>query len=653
MKNKLNMKTKDISKENINKIKKLFPNVVTEYEKNGKIELGIDFDLLKQELSDELIDERKERFQMTWPGKMQSILVSNTKTNKTLRPNKEKSVNFDNTGNLYIEGDNLEVLKLLRETYLNKVDVIYIDPPYNTGNDFIYNDKFKKDRKEYKESTDIFDEDENRMYKNVDSNGRFHSDWLSMMYPRLKIARDLLCEEGVIFISIDDNEFSNLKKVCDEIFGSDNFVANINWQSSFGGKNDTKLIPINTEYILCYSRAQSFEKNITKQLVNYKYKDENYEKYGMFNIQPLCRSSLTWYKNLDFIIYVKKINNELSISFEEDEFTIGKIVAGPSKLSINEKLKLRDERFSGKNSENDWCFYWSKEVIISAFKDNFIFITEENGQFNIYQKNYEFAKYSGRSKKIEYVDNSKIALRNVISDSKITSKTGNDEINLIFDKKIFDYPKPSSLIKKLLSVKNKNALVLDFFSGSATTAQAILDLNREDGGNRKYIMVQFPEEIENNPQFKNICEIGEERIRRVDKENIGFRVLELDSSNLKKEVYQNEKISQLSLIDLESNIKEDRNYLDLLFQVMLELGLELSSKIKEEKFNDQLYYIINENDLIACFVDGISEILIKNIANNKPSFVIFKDSSFASDSEYINMEQIFKSISPNTKIKVL
>lgn len=643
-----------INENRIKQLEKIFPEVVTD---------GIvDFDKLKEFFNKEQPENEDSKFGLQWFGKKNAEFISKTPSQGTLRPCIEESKNWDKTGNLYIEGDNLEVLKLLQKSYANKVDVIYIDPPYNTGNDFVYKDDFKDSLKEYKKMTNQVNEENQNYSTNKEGTGRYHSNWLSMMYPRLKLARNLLKEDGVIFISIDDNEQARLKLLCDEIFGESNFVANINWQSSFGGKNDTKLIPVNTEYILCYSQSKQFEKNIEKQGQLFNYVDDNESELGKFNIQPLCRASLQWHEKLDFIIYVQKLNDSFSISFSKSEKTIGIIVAGPSKLSIEEKLSLRERRLKGTHNTNDWCFYWSKEVIQSAFDAGFVHIMEINGQFFIYQKAYAKAKYSGRRKTIEYYDTSKMSLRNVINDSKITSKAGNDEINYLFSEKNFDYPKPTLLINKLLSVKNNNALILDFFSGSASTSHSIINSNYQDGGNRKFIMVQIPQKIENE-NFENICEIGKERIRRAGdlilKENkeskepkdlsnldIGFRVLKLDTSNI-KEFEFDEKSNQSSLF--ENNILEDRNPLDLLFETIIKLGFTLDKEMKEYNFNSNTIYSFNEGTLMACFDQNITIETIKEVIKIKEELnppiwkAVFLDNGFDSDKTKINAKELIRS----------
>ncbi|MGL5590839.1 MAG: site-specific DNA-methyltransferase [Metamycoplasmataceae bacterium] len=642
----------EIDENRIKELEKIFPEVVTDG--------VIDFDKFKNILN--LNPKIEEKFGLSWFGKQEAEINAKSLSKGTLRPCVNESKYWDETRNLYIEGDNLEVLKLLQKSYANKVDIIYIDPPYNTGNEFIYKDSFKDSIKNYKKITNQIDENNNNYSTNKESSGRYHSNWLSMMYPRLKLAKNLMKEDGAIFISINDNEQARLKILCDEIFGENNFVATINWQSSFGGKNDSKLIPVNTEYILCYSQSKKFEKNIDKN-VKFNFSCENEIKWGKFNIQPLCRSSLDWSESLDFVIYVRQENDSFQISFEEQEDTIGIIVAGPTGLSIDEKMTLRKKRLNGEHSEKDWRFYWSRNTIQNAFDEGFIYIKEEDNQFFIYQKIYEKAKYNGKKKEVEIVNTWKTALRNVISDTRITNKRGNEELIEIFREKLFSYPKPTLLINKLLSIKKNDALVLDFFSGSSTTAHAIIKLNAEDNGKRKFIMIQIPDPINNSP-FKNICEIGKERIRRAGelilKENnrkleelknlskldIGFRVLKLDDSNI-RESNLNNYSDQTSLFW--NNIHDDRTAYDLLFESLIKLGFVLDRKITEYKINDNTIYVYGKGEVMACFDRDINMNVISEIIKLKEEMkpedwkLIFRDNGFDSDKTKVNARELIRS----------
>lgn len=635
MMEKLEMKTARVSLENIEKIRALFPNAVTEVKKDGRVELAVDFDVLKQELSDAVIEAGQERYQMTWPDKRKAVALANSAISATLRPCKEESVGFDTTENLYIEGDNLDVLKLLRETYLGKVKMIYIDPPYNTGNDFVYEDDFAQSAEEYTANSGQYDEQGNRLFQNTESNGRFHTDWLNMIYPRLKVARDLLTDDGVIFISIDDNEQANLKKICDEVFGESNFVAQLIWKKKAGGANDATDIAVEHEYVMCYKKYLNGIGKIPlneERIKEYKYSDEKEETHGKYTIKNLNDKSLQDSKGLHFDITCPD----------------GNILKG---------------------EDNQWkC---NKETFEARLKDNrIVFIKKSNGEWTCNYKIY-LNEEKGQLKYDEYGNIIKKG-RNLSSlITNVLNRDGNDEIKALFSGYPFSYPKPSLLIKQLLVCgTTKNAIVLDFFSGSATTAHAVMQLNAEDGGNRKFIMVQLPEKCDEKSEaykagYKNICEIGKERIRRAGKKikeesplttqdlDTGFRVLKLDSSNM-QDVFYNPSAMTQSLLDATvDNVKPDRTPLDLLFQVMLELGKPLSAKIEEREVDGKKYYAVDGNDLIACFDDDLGNEVITAIAKQKPLYAVFKDKSFATDSVGINNEQLFKTYSPGTVVKVI
>ncbi len=630
---KLNMKTENITQENIEKIRGLFPNAVTEVKKDGNVTLAVDFDILKQELSESLIEAGQERYQITWPDKRKSVLLANSAISATLRPCKYESFDFDNTKNLYIEGDNLDVLKLLRETYLGKVKMIYIDPPYNTGNDFVYEDDFTMESGVWREKSGDYDEQGNRLVKNPDSNGRFHTDWLNMIYPRLKVARDLLSDDGVIFISIDDNEQANLKKICDEVFGESNFVAQIVWKKKAGGANDSTDIAVEHEYVMCYKKLLNGIGKIPlneDRIKEYKYSDEKEETHGKYTIKNLNDKSLQDSTGLHYDIICPD----------------GSILKG---------------------TDNQWkC---NKETFEKRYKDNrIVFIQKSTGEWTCNYKIY----LNEEKGQLKYDENGNIVKkgRNLSSIiMNVLNRDGNDEIKSLFSNYPFSYPKPSQLIKQLLICgSNKDSLILDFFSGSATTAHAVMQLNAEDGGNRRFIMVQLPEKCDEKSEaykagYKNICEIGKERIRRAGKKikeetgkaelDTGFRVLKLDSSNM-QDVYYNPAAMTQSLLDVTiDNVKPDRTPMDLLFQVMLELGLQLSAKIEEREVCGKKYYAVNDNDIIACFDDDINQDVITEIAKQQPLYAVFKDKSFATDSVGINNEQLFKTYSPSTKVKVI
>ena len=630
----------DVTGDNIAKIKALFPSAVTEVMgDDGKVKLAIDFDCLKQELSEDLISEKAERYQMTWPDKYKAKLLANSRITATLRPDKEKSVDFDNTENLYIEGDNLDVLKLLRETYLGKVKMIYIDPPYNTGNDFVYEDDFAMSADNYAEVSGQYDDQGNRLVFNTESNGRFHTDWLNMLYPRLKVARDLLTDDGVIFISIDDNELTNLTKICNEVFGEQNFVTNFIWEKkkkpSFLHKNVGKL----GDYIVCYTK---------NTLLSIPFSIETTTEGKKY---PLNNAG----------------NTLATITFPPHSvrFLMNDCVVEPQNMSEgNIKTELLNELII-ENGYNKNQFSLKGEWRYSQEKINEII---RNGEELVISKipfRPNHIKAGGEIKK----------MKNFLTTTHYHMETNEDATEQVVDlmgSDVFDNPKPIKLIEsfiKSITYDDKSAIVLDFFSGSATTAHAVMQLNAEDGGNRKFIMVQLPEKCDEKSEaykagYKTICEIGQERIRRAGKKikeegglttqdlDVGFRVLKLDSSNMQEVYYNPSAMTQDILAMTVDNVKADRTPLDLLFQVMLDLGIELSAKIDEHTINGKTYYAVNENDIIACF-DDIDNDLITQVAKQKPLYAVFKDKSFATDSVGINNEQLFKTYSPSTVVKVI
>lgn len=618
---KLNMQTKNLANEKFEILKELFPNAITEsINDDGELVRAVDKDALELEISTNVVGGGIERYQFTWPEKRKAILNANAPISKTLRPCREESLNFDETENLYIEGDNLEVLKLLQETYLGKVKMIYIDPPYNTGSDFVYNDDFKESTEEYLENSGQFDEEGNRLEKNLESNGRFHTDWLNMIYPRLKLARNLLSDDGVIFISIDDNEQENLKKVCDEVFGESNFVASFIWQKTFSPKNNNKFVSEDHDFIICYTK----NKMILKELNKLQRKDENNKAY----------------------------------KFNDND---GKGLYTLSDLTIGEK-KGYDIHWNGKIYKEPptrgWAF--NEKRMYELIKEGRVYLPEEENKRPRYKR--YLSEVPGIISKtilpydlVGHTQSSKQALDNLIG------------IN------IFDYPKPIELVKYFeLIASNKDSLILDFFSGSATTAHAVMQLNAEDGGSRKFIMVQLPEETDEKSEaykagYKNICEIGKERIRRAgkkilednkDKEgienlDIGFRVLKTDTSNMKDVYYKPGELNQNFLDTLTDNIKEDRKGEDLLFQVMLDLGIPLSSKIETEDIDGKEIFIVDDGYLIASFDRDIDDSIVTKIAKREPAFAVFRDSSMKSDSALNNFDQIFERLSPETTRRVI
>ena len=619
---KLKMHSLNKVNENIKKIGTQFPNCITErLNQQGEVEYAIDFDILKQELSSVIVTGRDERYQFTWPDKKESILLANAPIAKTLRPCREESVDFDDTQNLYIEGDNLEVLKLLQETYLGKVKMIYIDPPYNTGHDFVYEDDFAQNTSEYLENSGQFDDEGNRLVKNLDTNGRFHTDWLNMIYPRLKLARDLLTDDGVIFISIDDNEYENLKKICDEIFGTSNFISNIIWKKKYGIQNDAKYFSVNHDYIICYSKNKnSYQQNLlprTEQQNN-RYKNPDNDKRGVWKAGDLSVARIT----------------------EKDIYEI----ITPSGRSI----------FPPEG--RSWGV--SKNKFEKLIRDNRIWYGENGNNVPSVKKFLSEVK-------------SGITCSTIWEYSEVghTDKAKKDLKSLFNNQSFFDYPKPIELIKQIvLLATNSENIILDFFSGSSTTAHAVMQLNAEDSGNRKFIMVQLPELTDEKSEaykagYKNICEIGKERIRRagnkIAKENPhakfdkGFRVLKCDSTNM-KEVYYNSAEYNTDLLDvLIDNIKADRTPEDLLFQVMLDLGVLLSSDIKQTTIAGKTVFNVADSFLMACFDTDINEEIITIIAKQKPYYFVMRDSSMANDSVATNFQQIFNTYSPETKRKVL
>ncbi len=630
---KLRMQSRDVVGCNVEKIAALFPHCVTErLNKDGKSELAIDFDKLRAELSDEVIETGEERYQFTWPDKRAASRLANEPTKMTLRPCREESVDYDTTQNLYIEGDNLDVLKCLRETYLGKVKMIYIDPPYNTGNDFVYNDDFAQTRGDFEAQSGLFDEDGNQtvdsMVRNTESNGRFHTDWLNMIYPRLKVARDLLSDDGVIFISIDDNEVENLRKVCDEIFGIENHIETVVWKNKYGAGAKTIGFISAHEYILIYSKRPISD--ITCEFVGeerekYNKKDSKFSYRGPYRTQPLMTNSLGDRPNLMYSIY-------------------------------HNGVEIRPRK--------QWV--WSKERMDAA-------IANDDVEFSL-QKD---GTYTVRSKSYLYDENGKIRRGKPVSvlNGPFTQDGTQETRELFNGKSIFDFTKPSELIKFLMGLEingddSKDYIILDFFSGSATTAHAVIKLNAEDGGHRKFIMVQLPEITDEKSQarkagYKTICKIGEERIRRAGKKikeesglqgqdlDIGFRVLKLDTSNMEDVYYTPDAIDFYQIEGLINNVKPDRTSEDLLYQTILELGIELSAKIERKEIAGKEVFIVDDGYLVATFDKDVNETTITEIAKMRPSYFVMRDASAANDNVLDNFEQIFRHYSPETICKIL
>lgn len=630
----LDMKTPNLTDENIKKLGELFPSCVTEtLDTEGKPQLAIDFDLLKQELSHSIVEGPVERYQLDWPGKRESLLTANAPIAKTLRPVRDESVNFDETENLFIEGDNLEALKLLQESYLGKVKMIYIDPPYNTGNDFVYNDDFAEDSDEYFERSLQKDEEGNRLVANPESKGRYHSDWLSMMHSRLRLARNLLTDDGVIFISIDDNEQANLKRLCDEIFGEQNFVANIVWlNQEGGGGSDSIGFRVKHESILCYKKSD-YEFIIKGLPINnvsrYSMKDEYENIRGPYYLQKLGMGSIQYSESLDYEII------------------------SPDNTSIFPK-----DNNNGKKA----CWRWSKKKLEWGIQNSFVEIKKDTkGIWTVYTKQYLCVDNNGV--KIERTQQPLA----IISEFSSTQASKNLEIMSL---NYFSYSKPHQLLMWLLGrIDNQNEIILDFFAGSSTTAHAVMQLNAEDGGNRKFIMVQLPEATDEKSEafkagYKNIAEISKERIRRAGQQiletdninenwnkDIGFRVLKTDESNMKDVFYKPQALNQSQLFDQVDNVKEDRNAEDLLFQIMLDWGLELSLPVHIETIQGKQVYCVAEDALIACFDQDITEDLVKELANKQPMRLLFRDNYYANNDVKINAGQLVKQLSPKTELK--
>ena len=632
------MHTQDIVDVNVGKIGKLFPNCLTErIGENGRLEHAIDFDKLRLELSKDIVEGAQERYQFTWPGKREAIRIANTPSNMTLRPDRESSVDFDNTGNLYIEGDNLEVLKLLREDYLGKVKMIYIDPPYNTGNDFVYEDDFSQTAGEFRDKSGMFDEDGNMILQNYEvnseSNGRFHTDWLNMIYPRLKVAKDLLTEDGVIFISIDDNEVENLRKVCDEVFGERNFIAQLIWERAYSPKNDARFISNSHDYVIMF--AKNIDNFVIGRLertdeANARYQNPDNDPRGVW--KPSDLSVKTYNAECDYPITTPT----------------GRIIEPPA----------------GR------CWSLSKKAFFERLQDNRIWFGNDGNSVPCIKRFLTELKFDGMAP-------TSILFYKEVGHSQEGAK---EVVSLFGDKGVFDGPKPVRLLQRLITLANlkDDSIVLDFFSGSATTAHALMKTNFEKGTDRKFILVQLPEAVSDKKKgqgYSTICEIGKERIRRAgkkimeeleakkadnglfDKESeptrldVGFRVLKLDTSNMQDVYYTPEDSSAATLFD--DNVKPDRTPEDLLFQVMLECNLPLSAKIERKTIAGKEVFSVNDDYLIACFDEEVNETVITDVAKRKPLYFIMRDSSLSSDQVADNFEQIFNAYSKDTIRRIL
>lgn len=622
---KLKMHSPDMTQEHIAHIRELFPNCVTEARgKDGSLRLSVDFDLLRQELSGSIVEGPQERYHLDWPGKREAMLAANAPIAKALRPCREESVDFDTTKNLFIEGDNLDALKLLQETYLGKVKMIYIDPPYNTGNDFIYNDDFAETSEAYLFRSNQKDEAGNRLVANPDSNGRFHSDWLSMMYSRLKLARNLLADDGVIFISCDDNEDGNIKSLCCEIFGIDNFKANISWQKRYTRSNNTIDFTTVIEHILVFSKSINFSVNLLPRTeeADARYSNPDNDPRGLWKGASFLNPATPQERpNLCYPI--------TNPNTHKTQYP----TTNAWRRSYDEYKKLASEN----------RLYWGIDGL-SPIPSIKMFLSEARGLTPI---NFWSHEYAGNT------------------------DIGTEELKSIFDVKVFNNPKPTSLIKRAIEHScGQQAIILDFFAGSSTTAHAVMQLNAEDGGNRQFIMVQLPEACDAQSEaakagYGTIAEISKERIRRAGKKilegdchegwnrDVGFRVLKVDTSNMADVFYTPDALQQ-NLLDLTTdNIKPGRTPEDLLFQVLLDWGVELTLPIRKESIQGKTVFFVDDNALVACFDRGIDEALVRELAACAPLRVVFRDNGFVSDAVKINVEQIFRQLSPGTEVRCL
>ena len=657
---KLKMQTANKADDNYRKLAELFPNAVTEtIDENGEVVRAIDKDVLMQEIGTKVVDGKEERYQFTWPDKKKSVLLANAPISKTLRPVRDDetkptgadsegkpycstgSVDFDTTENLYIEGDNLEVLKLLQETYLGKIKMIYIDPPYNTGSDLVYNDDFSKSTTEYIASSGYLDEDGNRLVENLESNGRYHTDWLNMIYSRLRLAKDLLATNGVIFVSLDDNESANLKKICDEVFGAVNFIGQITVVGNPRGRDYGGVARMH-DYLFVYKKSPEAVINLIEDSEN---SFKMFDSLGGFELRELRNRNIKFNKenrpNLYYPFYINPAT--------EDEHGLHEISLEPK----DGWIELYPLESQGVNT----VWRWGKQKSQENLNVNIKAKPMRNGSYMIVEKYRE-----GR-----------MMARSVWWDKDTNTEKGTLLVKELMEGKVFDYPKPVEMLMKTIEMgtdSDEGAYVLDFFSGSGTTAHAVMQLNAKDGGNRKFIMVQLPERTDEKSEaykagYKTICEIGKERIRRAGKKikeeagltaqnlDIGFRVLKCDTSNM-KDVYYNPDDYEIGMFDqLTDNIKEDRTPEDLLFQVMLDLGVLLSSKIEETTIAGKKVFNVEGNYLIACFDDNVTDEVITAIAKQEPYYFVMRDSSMASDSVATNFDQIFATYSPTTIRKVL
>lgn len=647
----LKMHTPDLAEENFKKLAALFPNAVTETkDENGNVVRAIDADVLRQEISASVVEGPQERYQFTWPDKKKSVVLANQPIAKTLRLDREKSVGKDgtpgniDTENIYIEGDNLDTLKLLQETYLGKVKMIYIDPPYNTGNDFIYEDDFSQNTDNYLGNSGQFDEEGNRLVQNTESNGRFHTDWLNMIYPRLRLAKDLLTDDGVIFISIDDGELDNLRKACNDVFGASNFVADLCVVNNLKGRNDKKYIARANERLLMYVKSPNFVEHglVLDEEVVSDYREQ--DSKGLYRLLELRKRG-----GQD----TRKDRPNMYYPFYVDIQT-GEVALEPSD-------KFSQIAFPVKSNGEDGRWRWGKETAAKSLSE--LYGKKVGDKYNIYQKDYLESEDGAR----------RVRPKSVLSGASYSTDVSTKEYRSIMGKIDFNNPKSTTLLSDLIiyaTQPDEEALIMDFFSGSGTTAHAMFKANAEENGNRRFIMVQLPEQTDVKSDayksgYKTICDIGEERIRRAGKKikeespltttdlDIGFRVFKVDSTNMEDVYYRPADYNQGQMELFADNIKPDRTPEDLLFQVMLDLGILLSSDIQETEIAGKKVFSVADGYLIACFDKDVTEETVKAIAQKQPVYAVFRDSSMASDSVATNFEQIFETYSPRTQRKVL
>lgn len=636
---KLDLQTPDLVNANFEKLAELFPNCVTETA-DGK---AIDFDMLKQELSHAVIEGNKERYRLEWPGKREAIVTANLPTTKTLRPVREDSVDFDNTKNIYIEGDNLEVLKLLQESYLGKIKMIYIDPPYNTGKDFVYKDNFTKGGEEELIESGQKDEYNQRLVVNPETAGRYHSDWLTMMYPRLKLARNLLKEDGVIFISIDDNEAHNLRKLCDEVLGENNFVADVCVVNNLKGRNDKRYIATANERLMMYVKSDVYEecglRLPDERLGEFNNKDE-VGKYRELGLRKRGGADTRQQRpNMFFPLFISPEDGEVSVEKSE---------------------KFQIEVLPRKSDNSDGCWRWGKDTVKLKINTLIGRVVSGGAKWDVFEKDY--LETDGELRKIKP--------KSVFSGTSYSTDRATKEYRALLVEADFSSPKSVSMLTDLIEYavpQFGNEIILDFFSGSASTAQAVLSLNAKHGGDRRFIMVQLPEMVDKESKnytngYYNICEIGKERIRRAAKKikeeteaeiDYGFRVYRLDESNMQDVYYKPQEYKQEALDLFADNVKPDRTPDDILAQVMLDWGLPLSLKIEQIEISGKLVFKVAENSLFACFDKGIDEDFAKAIAKDAPLRIVFRDNGFTNDTAKTNVKQLLKQLSPETEMKVI